>query len=153
MTPTATRIPAPARWLGLGGLIPFFAAAALSWAPNAELGQFGLTALAAYAAVILSFLGGVRWGAVLGDPAALSRWTPLGLSVLPSLVAWAALLLPPAPMMTLLLAGLIGQFVLDTRAASRGELPDWYAALRVILTVGASACVAAGLVAAIAIDA
>jgi len=142
-------IPAPARWLGLGGLVPFFAGAAVSWAPDADLRRFALTALAAYAAVILSFLGGVRWGAVLHDEAALSRWTPLTLSVLPSLVAWVALLLPIAPMLALLLAGLLGQFVLDRRAAARGQLPAWYAGLRVILTAGAGAGVTAGLIAAL----
>ena len=144
-------IPRPAWVLGLGGLIPFIVAAAISWAPVADVRQTALVALAAYAAVILSFLGGVRWGALLRDEAALARWTPLGLAVLPSLIAWAALLLPEAAMLALLFAGLLLQFVLDARAAMRGELPRWYARLRVILSTGAAASVVAGFVAAIAL--
>ena len=144
-------IPRPAWVLGLGGLIPFIAAAAIGWAPVAEMRQGALVALAAYAAVILSFLGGVRWGALLRDEPALSRWSPLGLAVLPSLIAWTALLLPAAAMLALLFAGLVLQFVLDARAATRGELPRWYARLRVILSTGAAASVAAGFVAAIAL--
>ena len=143
-------IPTPALALGLGGLLPFAAGAIASWLPHVGLAAIGLAALGAYGAVILSFLGGVRWGAVLFDEAALERWTPLVLAVLPSLVAWVALLAPPAPMLALLLAGLLGQYALDRSAARSGALPAWYARLRTILTAGAGVATLVGLGAALA---
>ena len=143
------RIPRPALVLGLGGLVPFAAAAVAAWLPHAGLAAIGLAALGAYGAVILSFLGGVRWGVELFDPNALARWTPLGLSVLPSLVAWAALLAPPAPMLFLLAAGLAAQYALDRAAVADGTLPAWYGRLRTILTLGAVAATLVGLAAAI----
>ena len=146
----ARRIPTPALALGLGGLVPFAAGAALAWLPHAGLAAIGLAALGAYGAVILSFLGGVRWGVELFDEAALARWGPLGLSVLPSLVAWAALLAPPAPMLALLAAGLVAQWALDRAAVPGGTLPPWYLRLRTILTIGAVAATLAGLAAAVA---
>ena len=144
------RIPTPALVLGLGGLVPFAAAGIAAWLPHAGLAAIGLAALGAYGAVILSFLGGVRWGVELFDEAALTRWTPLALSVLPSLVAWAALLAPPVPGLALLAAGLIGQYALDRAAVGDGTLPPWYGRLRTILTAGAAAATLAGLAAAVA---
>ena len=149
--PDAPRaIPTPALALGLGGLVPFAAAALAAWLPHAGLAAMALAALGAYGAVILSFLGGVRWGVELFDPGALARWTPLGLSVLPSLVAWVALLAPPAPMLGLLAAGLVVQYGLDRAAVRDGTLPDWYGRLRTILTTGATTATLVGLAAAVA---
>lgn len=65
-------LPTVAWVLGYGGLIPFFVLAVLVLLGNEFLPQQGITTsqlalwLAAYAAVILSFLGAVHWGVVLG---------------------------------------------------------------------------------------
>ena len=151
-------IPTPALALGLGGLIPFISSAVLVWwsQPLAELlpswiiqqrstTQLATLALGGYGAVILSFLGGVRWGNLLFDRASLRQWTPLALSVLPSLIAWAALLLEPVPMLALLAAGFTLQYALDVYAERRGELPAWFVKLRLILTSGAIASVLVGM--------
>jgi len=143
-------IPTPAFVLGLGGLIPFFTTATLvwwalpieQWLPQWILremsaSQLASYALGAYGAVILSFLGGVRWGNLLFDRANLRYWTPLTLSVIPSLIAWPALLLPQPVMLSLLAAGFVFQYVIDVAASKRGELPDWFVRLRLILTSGA----------------
>lgn len=59
-------IPPLTRLLGFAGLLPFLAAALGAWAgPEAWRGA-ALWALAAYGAVILSFLGAVHWGFGLG---------------------------------------------------------------------------------------
>ncbi|MEZ5476701.1 MAG: DUF3429 domain-containing protein [Thiolinea sp.] len=53
--------------------------------------------LAGYAAVILSFLGAVHWGVVLGQQDWLKETEirrMLNYSVVPALLAWLALLLP-----------------------------------------------------------
>ena len=63
-----TRAPQPspaipiALWLGYAGLIPFVAGAALAWLLQPEWRPFTTAALSAYAAVIVSFLGGIHWG-------------------------------------------------------------------------------------------
>ena len=62
-------IPPIALWLGIGGLIPFLAPALLIWMPlslgwQGIAGTFGMV----YGAIILSFLGGVRWGGALSEP-------------------------------------------------------------------------------------
>ena len=152
-------IPIPALTLGLGGLVPFLGAAILVWwtLPVSLLSppwllqergasQFATLALGGYGAVILSFLGGVRWGNLLFDHANLRNWMPLILSVLPSLIAWPALLLSPVPMLSLLASGFILQYALDVAAGARGELPAWFVRLRLILTTGAVLSLLIGMV-------
>jgi hypothetical protein len=79
-----------AKWLGYAGLLPFLAGAAgVWWLPVGSNAMAG-AGLAAYAAVIVSFLGGIHWGLGFRDRTSLSFvW-----SVVPSLLAWGALLLP-----------------------------------------------------------
>ena len=48
--------------LGYGGLIPFVGLAALLWLVDRPLQPWVGAGLAAYAALIVSFLGGVHWG-------------------------------------------------------------------------------------------
>lgn len=83
--------PAPlALWLGYAGLIPFVAGAMLAWLLPPDSRPLAGVALAAYAAVIVSFLGGIHWGIGFRDGAPrLFLW-----GVVPSMVAAAALLLP-----------------------------------------------------------
>ncbi len=138
-------IPLPALMLGVGGLLPFVATAIAVWhqpeignkASSLNISEFALHALGAYGAVILSFLGGVRWGKLLDDDARLRQWSPLTLSVLPSLIGWCSLLLTPAAMLLLLIAGFAIQYALDLMAVRRLELPAWFGRLRLILSSGA----------------
>lgn len=118
--------------LALAGLIPFVGCAAMVGVggPTADA---WLSALIAYGAVILSFLGGTRWGATLASGA--PDPTTLILSNLPALVAWAALLplgLPEPVRLTLLAMGLSLMWLWDRRRP-----PAWYPALRTTATVGA----------------
>ena len=93
--PVATAPPAWANWLGAGGLIPFVVLALAHWWPAS--GQQGAIshALASYGATIASFLGAIHWGLAMRDlPGAGAG--PYLWGVMPSLLAWLALLLPPA---------------------------------------------------------
>ncbi len=130
-------IPSPALWLGLAGLLPFIGTAIALWFGSADSQAAMVFALLTYGAVILSFLGGVRWGALLQDRVALERTTPLAASVTPSLLGWAALLLPPVYGLITLIAGLAAQFLSDWKASQVAALPAWYGRLRVTLTTGA----------------
>jgi hypothetical protein len=142
------RIPGGALALALAGVIPFAACAAALHAldgarPQSEAAQ----ALAAYGAVILSFLGGVRWGAALALPRA--GLTPeLALAVIPSLLGWCTLLLPGATQPLLALALGFAVFgVLDVREGGRAAWPAWYSRLRLLLTLLVLGCLAVALLA------
>jgi hypothetical protein len=145
-------LPRPVRWLGLAGLLPFLATALLAWTAPAEWRGVALYALAAYGAVILSFLGAVHWGLALGAPAAEAAVTAprLGFGVLPSLLAWFALLLPPWPGLTLLALGILGTAAVETLAAGHGLVPRPYLRLRWELSLGAALCLLVGAAATLA---
>lgn len=121
---------------GLAGILPFLAppVAALLW-PEWR-GIAGLVA-ALYGALILSFLGGARWG--LAVARAVPGFAVVSLAMLPTLVGLALLLLP-AERRGVQLAGLAAALLLhwlwDARA---GGLPQWYPRLRGMLTAGAVA--------------
>ncbi len=135
-------LPPSALLLGAAGLIPFLglaAASALSfgWAPPA---------LAAYGAAILAFLGAVHWGLALRAPEseAGAELPRLAFGVLPSLVAWVALLLPLRPGLALLAAALLLTAAVEARGAARGLVPASYMKLRWALSAGAAASLALG---------
>lgn len=157
---STTAIPAAARWLGFAGLLPFAAAAVAALVPGMPLHGYALPALLAYGAAILSFLGGIRWGLAMtalppGTTAALPPGTVsasppdvmalrLGFSVLPSLVGWLALLLPPGQGLLLLALGFAAMLVADQRI---GFAPAWYPRLRLPLSLGALVALLLGLLA------
>lgn len=141
------KIPTTALTLGLGGLVPFLTSAAVCFSPDLSIRAFGSWALAAYGAVILSFLGGIKWGILLNDRAKLRPWKPIVLSIVPSLIAWSALLTPAIPRLLLLVVGFVLQYYLDQASVTQKRLPVWYGKLRLILTCGAVASLAAGLLA------
>ena len=128
---------------GLLGLVPFVAppVVGLLWP---ELAPVAAWVQAVYGAVILSFLGGARWGLAVREPA--PNVVVVSLAMLPSLAALALLLLP-ASMREVQLGGLAVLLVLhwiwDVRAPG---LPDWYAGLRNLLTLGAVAAIVAQVV-------
>jgi Protein of unknown function (DUF3429) len=132
----ANEKPALAAWaLGLAGAVPFVATAVGYCAgPENLRGPMSL-ALLTYAAVILSFLGGVRWGmeCIRHHP---PRALTLGLSVLPSLAAWGLLIgaiwMPVSWQLGGLIAVLLAQWLWDTGSA---ETPPWYGPLRTTLTL------------------
>jgi Protein of unknown function (DUF3429) len=134
--------PLVARLLGFGGLLPFIAAAIAAHAPDPWLQDAGRRALVAYGAVILSFLGGVRWGVAMTGRDATGLAGPLVLSILPALLGWVAVLLPPGAGAILLAACLALLLVADLR---QRDVPPWYRALRVPLSVGAIASLLAGV--------
>lgn len=141
--------PVTARLLGWAGVLPFAVCAVALWVPAASVWETELfRALAAYAAVILSFLGGVRWGAAIAAEGTEGVDTDLVLAVIPSLIAWCALLLPVGvqPLYALVIAyALFGG--LDVREAARGLWPGWYSRLRLQLTAAVLACLVAGALA------
>jgi hypothetical protein len=133
----AGTVPAAAKWLGLSGLLPFAGLSLALPLLSPDQRSLALTALLAYGAVILSFLGGIHWGLAIRQDDAL--WHRLGLSVVPSLVAWLALGLGGSPGLLLLAAMILLTLILDRHATRDGIAPDWYLALRWPLSLVAAA--------------
>ena len=131
--------------LGLSGLIPFIGCVALVFAAPPPFNTVAETAFISYGAVILSFLGGARWGAELvrgGDRPSTGR---LAAAVVPSVIGWFAVTLlyagAPIALGMILVAG-VAQLFWDLAAARSGLLPAWTAPLRITLTVVAMGCCA-----------
>ncbi|MBC7281667.1 DUF3429 domain-containing protein [Hoeflea sp.] len=120
---------------GLGAL-PFLAMAVAGTVSPAfsaaHLG--GDTAFLGYGAVILSFMGGVRWGRALtlAEPALAAE--QMILSVAPSLAAWLALLIDRPWSLFLLAAGFALQAAWDWKSAGTGLLPAWFGRLRLTIS-------------------
>ena len=144
--PSPRTIPAVPLALGLAGLIPFWALAIALLARGA-LGLSPATLdleLATYAAIIVSFLGGIRWGlAVPRD----GRGANYALSVVPSLVAWACLAAPEP--WRLVLLGLVALALgpIDLGLVREGLAPPWFGRLRMILSAGAGVALLLGALA------
>lgn len=132
--------------LGVAGLIPFFLSGAALWAGPQRFGQLvyiAPVALLAYAATIVSFLGGVRWGAEMARPAG-ARPLTLALSTAPQVVAWL-LIVAPIPTVTRYGGLMLAVAVTAIWDGAAADLPAWYRGLRVPLSVGAAAALASGL--------
>ena len=146
----STSIPGAALALGLAGLIPFVAGAAALWVPLAYLAPApGLQLVTVYGAIILSFLGGIRWGTAIGPYDTRRQGLEFAASVLGSLAGLVAIFIPPVPALTLLIAGFLMQALWDVLSVEAGRLPAWFGKLRMLLTAGAVMSLTAALVAVI----
>ena len=137
--------PAPARLLGLGGLIPFTACAAAVWTNIGWVQSEALSLQLGYAAVIVTFLGGVHWGRMLAKDAVV-EWPLMIWSVTPSLIAWIALRMHPGPALLLLIGAFALAYLIDRRSSRTGRFPEWYGNLRKVLTLGAMAALVATVI-------
>ncbi|WP_373505873.1 DUF3429 domain-containing protein [Aestuariivirga sp.] len=147
---TRGEIPRAALALGLAGLIPFAAGALSLWLPLGPLTpDHGLKLAISYGAIILSFLGGIRWGTAIGPYDAGRQSREFAASVLGSLAGLAAIFLPSVPALTLLVAGFLMQALWDVTSVEAGRLPSWFGKLRMLLTAGAVVSLIAALVAVV----
>jgi hypothetical protein len=138
-----------AHQLGFAGLLPFFLLMLGTWLADVSwLGDF-VRGQKAYAMVILSFLGGIHWGAAmlcstlsLNDTKKALMW-----SVTPSLIAWGATLSGGFGM-AVLMAGFVAALAVDKRMYSRYGMPEWLIRLRSRLTVAVVIMLAATVIGA-----
>ncbi len=139
--PTKPVIPTIPLLLGLGGLIPFWA---LAFSRATGIG-FGYPpgaisfALATYAATILAFLGGIRWGLAMRGPDQGNAGFDYGIAVVPQLIGWAGLAVPDPWRFFLLGVVILALGPLDRNLVARGLAPSWFGRLRLILSLGAGA--------------
>jgi len=150
---TLERTPTLVAWLGYGGLIPFVTLALAATLGGPYSGECD-RALRDYAAVILSFVGALHWGfaTMSREMAAGAKSRAFAWSVIPSLLAWAALLLAPTPSSLLLTAGFALHYVMDRRFVKQTPLAPWYLPLRSRLTLVACLCLILGAWPGAAID-
>lgn len=130
--------------LGHAGLIPFALLALLVWLVDIELREWAAHAMAAYAALIASFLGGIHWGAIWGRNG-VSEVSPIWWGITPSLLAWPGVLMPPHAGLAWLGLVLVGCYVFDRKLYPALGLQNWLT-LRFRLSCGAalSCWIAAG---------
>ena len=102
------RIPGTARMLGYGGVLPFAAMVLNQVMVGPLSADFALKVFVCYSAAILSFLGGIRWGAATNLQTAMGR--ELVIAVVPSL--WAVMCLL-AISVELSIWGLLSRFRID----------------------------------------
>jgi hypothetical protein len=140
---TDSTVPRPALLLGLAGLLPSVAmVVAMLALPDwrAGVARAGI----AYGAVIVSFIGGAWWGLVCARAPAAPGARMLVLTVLPSLIAWPAVLLPAPTGLAVLALTFAVLLPTDARLQREGVAPPWWMALRRILSPGMAALHAAG---------
>lgn len=135
-------MPKIARALGLSGLLPLLAVVLVLFVdddPANRRDMLGLGLL--YAALILSFLGGLWWGLAAAAQRSPPGWV-WGVAVVPSLYVWVPLglvwlgLMAPAVALGIIGAGLWMALLVDRALVRLGLAPGWWMRLRVPLSLG-----------------
>jgi hypothetical protein len=137
-------IPRTPLLLGAAGLVPFVALALMLWALPVGYTETAVQWLLAYSAIILSFVGALHWGVALVHPEMghRERGLLMGWSVVPALVAWVALALPPLAGTLVMLLMFIVQLVADHVLVRHFPVTPWFLHLRQRLTVVVVVCLA-----------
>ncbi len=136
--PIEPPLPDTALRLGYAGVAPFVGGAALIWIVNAEAHEYAALALAAYAALVISFLGGIHWGLAMarGVPRApLFIW-----GVTPVLLAWVALVMPPRSGLAIDGVLLVAGYLVDRKVYPAQGIGRWLTLRFRLAAIGALAC-------------
>lgn len=135
--------------LGFAGLIPFFLMTAGTWLADPSWLNDFVRGQLAYGIVILSFLGGVHWGAAMmcSDLSLADTKLALLWGVTPSLIAWSATLFGGFGF-AVLMAGFIAALQVDKQLFARYGMPPWLMGLRWRLTVAVVLMLAATVIGA-----
>jgi hypothetical protein len=133
-------VPRDAVRFGFLSLVPLIVSGLMCLSHDPNAAHVGAVAFAIYAAVLLSFLGGVRCGFEIMRAPQAPDARRLLFSAAPALVGWifalALAVLPVPPGTGTIFAGLFAaQFMWDSRSANAGA-PAWYPVLRQVLTGG-----------------
>jgi hypothetical protein len=143
--------PIPALAYGIGGLIPFTSIPVYMLSSGVYIPEMAFTSMA-YSAVILSFIGGVRWGSAVSNPEVSSPWTEFFTSyfihsfflqimspnwknftssIAPSVVGWMSLLVSNPVGSILSITGFSLCLLQDITSS---QFPSWYKSLRILLS-------------------
>jgi Protein of unknown function (DUF3429) len=125
-----------AKRLGYAGLIPFVLLAALLWIVQADLRPWLTIALASYAALIATFLGGIHWGMAASQSFG-QRSFHLIWGITPSLIAWLALIMPAYAGLPLIAFLLVACYLVDRNTYPSAGWSAWLP-MRTKLTIVAT---------------
>ena len=120
--------------LGYAGVIPVAGLLVLAWSSAAWQHQ-AVNSATIYAALILSFLGGIHWGFATSGFASSKHFL---ISVVPSLWAWSVFAATDFFTILGIIFGLITFLVYEQRCDLLERYPEWYLPLRKHLTLGLS---------------
>jgi len=144
-SPTTTHAPADhpvAMRLAYAGLLPFVLGAALVWLigdHDLEAHAFVSLSLSAYAALTLSFLGGIHWGLAFrqtaSPPVSSFAW-----GVVPSAMAWVAVMMPAYAGLVLHGVMLVVCYLVDRRLYPALGAAGWLTLRFRLSSVAALAC-------------
>ena len=132
--------------LGHAGLIPFVLLAATVWLVEPDLQPWAAIAMAGYAALVCSFLGGIHWGLAFRHiaqhpQAALNPQLLWG--VMPTLLAWPGVLMPPHAGLVWLALALIACYLADRRFYPALGAAPWLTLRFRLTAVAALSCLLA----------
>ncbi len=135
-------------WLfALAGALIFAGITVALFSDESRIRVPAIAALVTFAAIVLSHLGGIEGGLALREGAGTERDRAfgLGLSIVPSLAAWAVLLWVPSSQWQIgaSIALFIAVWGADLWLARRGLIPSWFVDLRTAIT--AVACLILGV--------
>lgn len=120
------------------------------WLVHSALLPFVSIALAAYATTVVSFLGGIHWGmGFIQGTQAEKPVTASGIEprfhfiwgVVPSLVAWLALMMPAYAALPLLGLVLVACYVVDRKTYPPAGLAHWLPMRLQLTSVATLSCV------------
>lgn len=131
-------LPLRARQLAYAGLTPFVLGALLVHLVRADAHPYVVLSLQAYAALIVSFLGGVYWGVAFRETAPADHLFVWG--VVPSLLAWPAVIMPGSAGLVLLGVLLLVCYAVDRRYYPRHGMGHWLTLRFRLSTVAALSC-------------
>jgi hypothetical protein len=136
--------------LGFAALAPFVLLSLACWTVHPDWLGSVIRGQLAYGIAILSFLGGIHWSGALLSPHLSFRQTrkALILGVVPSVVAWCAVLFETGFGFAVLLFGFIAAYQVDKRLYLWYKMPAWFLVLRLRLTVAVAVALLVTFVAA-----
>jgi len=132
--------------LAITGVLIFAVMTAFLFSGEHHVRIPAIAALVTFAAVVISYVGGIEFGLALREEGSSERIRALAMSMsaLPSLASWGVFWLPSPQQQ---IGAAIGLFVLvwfsDLYFAHRGLIPSWFVDMRTAVT--AIACVILGV--------
>ncbi len=126
--------------LGYGGLLPFAAGAALVWLVRADVLPYVALGLVAYGALIVSFLGGIHWGLAMRQAAPAPAPRLLLWGVVPSLLVWPAVMVPPNAGLVIVGTLLLVCYAVDRVLYAEQGVAAWLTLRFRLSTVAALCC-------------
>ncbi len=121
--------------LGFTGLTPFVVLTFGCWTVQLDWLGYFIKGQLAYGIAVLSFLGGMHWGAAMLSADLSPEQTRKAFiwSVLPPIIAWSSTMMGGFGF-AVLMASFIGAYQVDKRLFAWYRMPGWFLQLRLKLT-------------------